>query len=186
MFFPFIQHSWKFPWTNFLAQFRLLCLYLPYILRCFYVLVAQLCPTLCSPWTVARQAPRSVEFSRQEFWSGLPIFSFRGSSQPRDWTSTSVSPALAGRFFTTVPPGKPPKRRCVCVDPLLTFQSCLTLCNPMDYNLPGFSVCGIFPATILEWIAIPFSRGCFRPNDRTQGLLHCRQILYPLSTREVP
>ena len=32
--------------------------------------VAQLCPTLCDPWTVAHQAPLSMEFSRQEYWSG--------------------------------------------------------------------------------------------------------------------
>ena len=36
------------------------------------VLVAQLCLTLCDPWTVAHQAPLSMEFSRQEYWSGLP------------------------------------------------------------------------------------------------------------------
>ena len=38
-----------------------------------HVLVAQLCPTLCDPWTVAHQAPLSMEFSRQEYWSGLPF-----------------------------------------------------------------------------------------------------------------
>ena len=37
------------------------------------VLVAQLCPTLCNPWTVACQAPLFMEFSRQESWSGLPL-----------------------------------------------------------------------------------------------------------------
>ena len=36
-------------------------------------------------------------------------------------------------------------------------QSCLTLCNPMDCSLPGFSVHGIFQATVLEWGAISFS-----------------------------
>ena len=35
--------------------------------------VAQLCPTLCDPWTVAHQAPPSIGFSRQEYWSGLPF-----------------------------------------------------------------------------------------------------------------
>ena len=34
------------------------------------VLIAQLCLTLCNPWTVACQAPLSMEFSRQEYWSG--------------------------------------------------------------------------------------------------------------------
>ena len=35
--------------------------------------VAQLCLTLCDPWTVAYQAPPSMGFSRQEYWSGLPF-----------------------------------------------------------------------------------------------------------------
>ena len=39
------------------------------------VLVAQSCPALCdlTPWTVGRQVPLSMEFSRQEYWSGLPF-----------------------------------------------------------------------------------------------------------------
>ena len=40
-----------------------------------------------------------------------------------------------------------------------SLQSCLTLCNPMDCNPPGSSVHGILEARILEWVAIPFSRG---------------------------
>ena len=44
---------------------------------------------------------------------------------------------------------------CVCVKSL---QSCLTLCDPMDYNPPGFSVQGILQASRLEWIAVSFSR----------------------------
>ena len=47
-------------------------------------------------------------------------------------------------------------------------QSCLTLCDPMDCSLSGFSVHGIFQARVLEWIAISFSRRSSRPRDRTQ------------------
>ena len=47
-------------------------------------------------------------------------------------------------------------------------QSCPTLCDPMDCSLPGFSVRGIFQATVLEWVAISFSRGSSRPRNRTQ------------------
>ena len=47
-------------------------------------------------------------------------------------------------------------------------QSCQTLCDPMDYSLPGSSVHGIFQAIVLEWIAIPFSRGSCQPRDRTR------------------
>ena len=47
-------------------------------------------------------------------------------------------------------------------------QSSLTLCDPMDCNLPGSSVHGIFQARILEWVAIFFSRGSSQPRNRTQ------------------
>ena len=40
-----------------------------------------------------------------------------------------------------------------------SFQSCLTLCNPMDCSPPGSSVHGILQARILEWAAMPSSRG---------------------------
>ena len=46
-------------------------------------------------------------------------------------------------------------------------QSCLTLCDPMDCSLPGFSVHGVFQARVLEWVAIAFSRGSSQPRDRT-------------------
>ena len=52
----------------------------------------------------------------------------------------------------------------VCV---LVTQSYPTLCQPMDYNPPGSSVHGILPARILEWVAIPYSRGSSRPRNQT-------------------
>ena len=63
--------------------------------------VAQSCLTLCDPWTVARWAPLSVGFSRQESWSGLP------SPHPGTEPVSPASPTLAGGFFTTESPGKP-------------------------------------------------------------------------------
>ena len=53
---------------------------------------------------------------------------------------------------------------CVCV---LVAQSCPTLWDPMDYSLPGSPVHGILQARILEWVAIPFSRGSSWPRDQT-------------------
>ena len=53
------------------------------------------------------------------------------------------------------------KSVCVC----LVTQSCLTLCDPMDCNLPDSSVHGILQARILEWVAMPFSRGSSQPKD---------------------
>ena len=47
-------------------------------------------------------------------------------------------------------------------------QSCLTLCDPMDCNLPGFSAHGILQSRILKWVAIPFSSESSWLRDQTQ------------------
>ena len=47
-------------------------------------------------------------------------------------------------------------------------QLCPTLCDPMDCSLPGSSVHGIPQARLLEWVAVPFSRGSSQPRDQTQ------------------
>ena len=65
---------------------------------------------------------------------------------------------------------------------LLVAQSCLSLCDPKDCSLPGSCVHGILQARILEWVAMPFSR--FLTQGSNPSLLHCRQILDCLSTRE--
>ena len=59
-----------------------------------------------TPWTVAHQAPPSMDFSRQEYWNGLPFPTVGESSHP---SIKFVSPALARKFFTTEPPnvGRP-------------------------------------------------------------------------------
>ena len=57
-----------------------------------------------TPWTAGHQAPLPMEFSRQEYWSGLP---FVPPGNVPDPGIEPVSPALTGRFFTTEPPGKP-------------------------------------------------------------------------------
>jgi len=57
-----------------------------------------------TPWTEAHQAPLSLGFPRQEYWSGLP---FPSPGDLPDPGVESRSPSLAGRFFTTEPPGKP-------------------------------------------------------------------------------
>ena len=57
-----------------------------------------------TPWTVGGQTLLSMEFPKQEYWSGLPFLS-RGNLP--DTGIESVSPVLAGRFFTSEPSGKP-------------------------------------------------------------------------------
>ena len=56
-------------------------------------------------WTVACQAPLSIEFARQEYLSGLPFLTPRDLPNPGIKPASLLSSALAGRFFTTVPPG---------------------------------------------------------------------------------
>jgi len=48
-------------------------------------------------------------------------------------------------------------------------QSCPTLCDLMDCSLPGSSVHGILQTRILEWVAVPFSRGSSQPRDQTHA-----------------
>ena len=62
---------------------------------------------LATPWTAAYQAPLPMGFSRQEYWSGLPFPSPEDLPYPGIEHGSLVSPALAGGFFTTAPPGKP-------------------------------------------------------------------------------
>ena len=61
-------------------------------------------------------------------------------------------------------------------------QSCLTLCDPVDYTIHG-----ILQDRILEWVAVPFSRGSSQPTQGSNpSLPHCRQILYHLSHQGSP
>ena len=58
-----------------------------------------------APWTVAHQAPLSIEFSRQEYWSGLPFP--EDLPDPGIELASLASPVFAGGFFTTAPREKP-------------------------------------------------------------------------------
>ena len=80
-------------------------------------------------WTVACQAPLSMGFSRQEYWSGLPFPS------PGDLPNPEIepgSPALQADALSSEPPGKPQQRDSESE----VAQSCLTLSNPMDCSQP--------------------------------------------------
>ena len=77
--------------------------------------------SFATPWTVAHRAPLSLEFSQQEYWSGLLFPSPGDLPDPR---IESMSPALAGGFFTTGPAGKLLYRymRTNCAHLLLTLE----------------------------------------------------------------
>ena len=70
---------------------------------------------------------------------------------------------------------------------VIVTQPCLTHCDPMDCSLPGSSVHGILQARILEWVAMPSSRGSSQPRDRTQAFhMQAFHILYHLSHQGSP
>ena len=95
-------------------------------------------------WTVVLQAPLSMGFPRQEYWSGL-LF-----PPPKDRPDPGIeptSPALARGFFTTMPPGKPIQvTRCKLLL-LLCSHQVRSLCGPMDCSAPDFLV----PHHLLEF-----------------------------------
>ena len=64
---------------------------------------------LATPQTIALQAPLAMEFPRQEYWNGLLFPSLWNLPDPAIKFAFLASPALAGRFFTTAPRGKPLK-----------------------------------------------------------------------------
>ena len=107
-----------------------------------------------TPWTTAYQAPPSMGFSRQEYWSGVPLPS------PKVYlVSTRSSRSRLNMLNLS---------RQIILPNILSFveafvqfssvvQSCPTLCNPMNYSLPGSSIHGIFQARVMDWGAITFS-----------------------------
>ena len=125
-------------------------------------------------WSVARQAPLSMEFSRQESWSRLP---FPSPGDLPDLGIEPESPALADGFSNTKPSGKPLQRN-ACM--LKSLQLCPTLCDPVDHS----SVHGVLQARTLEWVVMLFSRESSRPRDETLHLLrllHWRAGCLPLA-----
>ena len=68
----------------------------------------------------------------------------------------------------------------------LVAQSCPTLCEPVDASPPGSSVHGILQGRILEWVAIPFSRGSSQPRDWTQVSRIAGRFFTDWATREAP
>ena len=68
----------------------------------------------------------------------------------------------------------------------LVAQSCPILCSPVDCSHPGSTVHGILQERILEWVAMPSSRGSSQPRGSNLGLPHCRRILYHLSYQGSP
>ena len=93
-----------------------------------------------------------TQLSDWTYWTDCMLASFQ---KPVLFFSYTFTPCLLASDFSFL---------IVKVKSLSRVQ----LCDPMDCNLPGSSVCGIFQARILEWVAISFSRGSSRPRDWTR------------------
>ena len=130
-----------------------------------------------TPWTAAYQAPPSMGFSRQEYWSGVPLPSPRyrpaaaaaakslqscptlcdptDGSPPgsRPWDSPGNYTGVGCHFLLQCMKGKSESE---------VAQSCPTLQDPMDCILQGSSIHGISQARVLEWGAIAFSLSLYR------------------------
>ena len=131
-------------------------------------------------WTVARQALLSMGFFRQEYWSGL-LFSPLGDLPDSKIKLSPVAPALAGRLFTTEPPGKPHKTMKRKKNE--SEQSCLTLCNPMDTRLlRPWDFLGKGTGVGCDFLL----QGNFPTQGSNPGLPHCRQTFYHLSHQRSP
>ena len=104
-------------------------------------------------------------------WSGLPVWVKKGKLVPslsiyirgsfwfRNWTKVSLISCIGRQVLY--------HQRCLG-SPIHKYiaqllQLCLTLCNPMECNLPGSSVHGILHARILEWVSMSSSRGSSPP-----------------------
>ena len=103
---------------------------------------------------------------------------------PKDCHTDWVSQIEKGKYHMMILIVEPNKIIIQVKVKLLAAQSCPTLCNPMDCSLPVSSVHGILQARILEWVAIPFSRGSSSRRGWTHSSCTGGQILYLLSHLE--
>ena len=95
----------------------------------------------------------SLKFSRQEYWNRLPCPAPGDLPNPRIEPVSLRSQALAGSL-PLAPPGKPQN------------ESCSVMSNSLRPH--GLYIHGILWARILEWVAIPFSRGSSRPRNQAR------------------
>ena len=136
---------------------------------------AQSNPTLCDPMDSHPSGSSAHEISRQEYWNGLPFLTPRDLPEAEIKFASPESPALAGRFFTTKPPGK------LCVFCVCGVKSS----SVVSYSLQPH---GVQPTRLLcPWNSpgqntrvgsCSLLRGIFPTQGSNPGLPHCRQIFY--------
>ena len=104
-----------------------------FLLQCVKVKLLSHVRLLATPWTAAHQAPPSTGFSRQEYWSGVPL--------PSPQVNNKYMKSYSASFVISQSVSS-------------VAQLCPTLCDPLDCSLPCSSIHGIFQARVLEWVTI--------------------------------
>ena len=136
---------------------------------------------------VAHQAPLSMEFPRQEYWSGLPFPSPGDLPHPG---FELVSPALAGGFFTTQSPGKP------CKTQLWHFNLTLVAYVQWFWCVYKSQPFNQWPHLTCSWVfapsvncgapdplhPVPLTCLCAQPSQQTELLEEGKQVTPPLSS----
>ena len=122
--------------------------------------VAQSCQTLCDPMDYSLRGSSIHGIFQARVLDWVTISFSRGSSWPRD--QTQVSRIVGKMLYYLRKPGQP-KVEVLSCSVILTNSL-----RPHRLLPPGFSVRGILQARILEWLAIPFSRGSSQPRNWTQ------------------
>ena len=147
------------------------CIFLSSSLTEILVIVTQSCLTLCNSWTIACQAPLSMEFSSQEYWIGLPFLS------PGDLSDPGVeprSPALQMDFLPSESPGKHNRGLFFLIFSLVLILSKCTCTGSRGKSLPR-----------VPYLVTPFIRdtaGCLK-DALVQTLLLPRRIHHAGSGR---
>ena len=102
---------------------------------------------LATSWTAAYQAPPSMGFSRQEYWSGVPLPSplqlYKGLTSPH------AHPSLIFTLYNWLQLLFNMLSAAAAAAAAKSLQSCLTLCDPIDGSPPGSPIPGILQAKIL-------------------------------------
>ena len=109
-----------------------------------------------------------MEFSKPEYWSGLP------SPSPENLPNPGIKPRPPKLQADSLPSEPPAKVKVKLLSHVQLFATLWTVA----YQAP-LSIHGIFQARVLEWVVIAFSRGIFLAQRLNPGLLHCRQTLLP-------
>ena len=134
-----------------------------------------------TPCTVAHQASLPMGFSRQEYWSGL-LWPLSGDLPNSGIEPISPSsPALAGKLpLSHLISHNNLQATVLC----LVTQLCPILCYPMDLAHQAPLSMGILQARMLEWVAMPSSRGSSQPRDQTQVSCIAGRFFTIWATRE--